>query len=49
MEGMDLTPAMLEEAGALAAQRGLDIVFREMDAQALSYEDASLTWSSAGI
>ncbi len=53
VEGIDLTPAMLEEAGALAAQRGLDIVFREMDAQALSYEDASfdvvisrnLTWT----
>ena len=53
VEGVDLTPAMLEEARALAAQRGLDIVFREMDAQALDYEDAcfdavisrNLTWT----
>ena len=37
VEGIDLTPAMLEEARLLAAQRNLDIVFREMDAQALSY------------
>ena len=35
VEGIDLTPAMLEEARSLAAQRNLDIVFREMDAQAL--------------
>ena len=39
VEGVDLTPAMLEEARALAAQRGLDITFREMDAQTLDYED----------
>ena len=53
VEGVDLTPAMLEEARALAAQRGLDIVFREMDAQALDYEDGcfdavisrNLTWT----
>ena len=53
VEGVDLTPAMLEEAGTLAAQRGLDIVFREMDAQALSYAEESfdvvlsrnLTWT----
>lgn len=50
---MDLTPAMLEEARALASQRGLDITFREMDAQALDYEDGcfdavisrNLTWT----
>ena len=48
-----MTPAMLEEARALAAQRGLDITFREMDAQALDYEDGcfdavisrNLTWT----
>ena len=53
VEGIDLTPAMLEEARTLARQKGLDIVFREMDAQELSYEDASfdavlsrnLTWT----
>lgn len=53
VEGVDLTPAMLEEARALAAQRGLDITFREMDAQALDYEDGcfdavisrNLTWT----
>ncbi|MFQ9052806.1 MAG: class I SAM-dependent methyltransferase [Oscillospiraceae bacterium] len=51
--GVDLTPAMLEEARALAAQRGLDITFREMDAQTLDYEDGcfdavisrNLTWT----
>ena len=53
VEGVDLTPAMLEEARALAARRGLDITFREMDAQALDYEDGcfdavisrNLTWT----
>ena len=53
VEGIDLTPAMLEEAGALAQTLGLDIVFREMDAQQLDYEDGSfdavisrnLTWT----
>lgn len=53
VEGIDLTPAMLEEAKSLAAQRNLDIVFREMDAQALSYAEESfdvvlsrnLTWT----
>ena len=53
VEGVDLTPAMLEEARALAAQRGMDITFREMDAQALDYEDGcfdavisrNLTWT----
>ena len=53
VEGVDLTPAMLEEARALASQRGLDITFREMDAQALDYEDGcfdavisrNLTWT----
>ena len=53
VEGIDLTPAMLEEARLLAAQRNLDIVFREMDAQALSYAEESfdvvlsrnLTWT----
>ena len=53
VEGIDLTPAMLDEARGVTAQRGLDIVFREMDAQALSYDDSSfdvllsrnLTWT----
>ena len=51
--GIDLTPAMLEEARNLSAQRNLDITFREMDAQNLSYGDESfdvvisrnLTWT----
>ena len=53
VEGIDLTPAMLEEARALSQQQGLSIVFREMDAQDLSYGDESfdvvlsrnLTWT----
>lgn len=53
VEGIDLTPAMLVEARAQAAQEGLSIPFREMDAQALSYEDETfdmvlsrnLTWT----
>ena len=52
VEGIDLTPAMLEEARTLAKQRNLDITFREMDAQNLAYPDGSfdvvisrnLTW-----
>ena len=53
VEGIDLTPAMLEEARRLAKQRNLDITFREMDAQNLAYPDGSfdvvisrnLTWT----
>ena len=53
VEGIDLTPAMLSEAQEVAAQSGLSIVFREMDAQALDYPDESfdvvlsrnLTWT----
>ena len=53
VEGVDLTPAMLEEARAIAAQHGLSITFREMDAQALTYAEESfdvvlsrnLTWT----
>lgn len=53
VQGIDITPAMLEEAAELAAERHLDIVFRQMDAQNLSYEDDSfdvvisrnLTWT----
>ena len=53
VEGIDLTPAMLDEARTLAGQCGLTITFREMDAQALSYGDESfdvvlsrnLTWT----
>ena len=53
VQGIDLTPAMLEEAAALTRERRLDIVFRHMDAQSLSYDDESfdvvisrnLTWT----
>ncbi|MBO5169870.1 MAG: class I SAM-dependent methyltransferase [Oscillospiraceae bacterium] len=53
VEGIDLTPAMLEEARWLAKQRNLDITFREMDAQNLAYPDGTfdvvisrnLTWT----
>ena len=53
VEGIDLTPAMLEEARCLAKQRNLDITFREMDAQNLAYPDGTfdvvisrnLTWT----
>ena len=53
VEGIDLTPAMLEEARWLAKQRNLDIAFREMDAQNLDYPNDSfdvvisrnLTWT----
>ena len=53
VEGIDLTPAMLEEARRLAKQRNLDITFREMDAQNLAYPDdtfdvvisRNLTWT----
>ncbi|MGM9640319.1 MAG: class I SAM-dependent methyltransferase [Faecousia sp.] len=53
VEGIDLTPAMLEEARQLAQERKLDIVFRQMDAQKLAYDDGcfdvvisrNLTWT----
>lgn len=53
VEGIDLTPAMLEEARRLAKQRNLEITFREMDAQNLAYPDCTfdvvisrnLTWT----
>ena len=53
VEGIDLTPAMLEEARRLAKQRNLGITFREMDAQNLDYPNDSfdvvisrnLTWT----
>ena len=53
VEAIDLTPAMLEEGRLLAAQRKLEIAFREMDAQALTYPDGTfdlvisrnLTWT----
>ena len=53
VEGIDLTPAMLEEARIPAKQRNLDITFREMDAQNLDYPEDSfdvvisrnLTWT----
>ena len=53
VEGIDLTPAMLEEARILAKQRNLGITFQEMDAQNLEYPNDSfdvvisrnLTWT----
>lgn len=53
VHGIDLTPAMLAEANALAAERQVDVCFRQMDAQNLAYADASfdavisrnLTWT----
>ncbi|MGN1016857.1 MAG: class I SAM-dependent methyltransferase, partial [Faecousia sp.] len=53
IEGIDFTPAMLEEAAALSRERKLDIGFRQMDAQNLAYADSSfdvvvsrnLTWT----
>ena len=53
VEGVDLTPAMLEEAAAMAAGLGLDIAFRHMDAQQLDFPDGTfdvvlsrnLTWT----
>ncbi len=53
VEGVDLTPAMIEEARDLAEKSGLSITFKEMDAQKLAYEDESfdvvlsrnLTWT----
>ena len=52
-QGIDLTPAMLREARAAAAQRGLSIPFLEMDAQNLEYSagtfdvvlSRNLTWT----
>lgn len=51
--GIDLTPAMLEEASAMASGLGLDIDFRQMDAQQLVFPDGTfdvvlsrnLTWT----
>lgn len=53
VKGIDLTPAMLEEAKILASQMKLDIEFEQMDAQKLEYTDDSfdvvvsrnLTWT----
>ena len=53
VQGIDLTPAMLKEAAALAQERRVDVAFRQMDAQDLSYEGESfdgvvsrnLTWT----
>lgn len=52
-EGIDLTPSMLDEARRQSAALGLNITYKEMDAQALSYDDGSfdavisrnLTWT----
>ena len=51
--GVDLTPAMLEEALATARAEGVDVCFAQMDVQALDFPDASfdavvtrnLTWT----
>lgn len=51
--GIDLTPAMIAESRALAGSMGLDIDFRQMNAQELSFEDErfdvvisrNLTWT----
>ena len=51
--GIDLTPAMLEEASTMAASLELDIDFRQMDAQQLEFENETfdvvlsrnLTWT----
>ena len=51
--GIDLTPAMLEEASSIASSLGLHIDFRWMDAQALEFGDntfdavlsRNLTWT----
>ena len=53
VKGIDLTPAMLEEASAMAKELGLAIDFRQMDAQALDFADdtfdvvlsRNLTWT----
>ena len=53
LTGIDLTPAMIAEAGAAAAGRGARIRFLVMDAQATGFEDGSfdavvtrnLTWT----
>lgn len=51
--GIDLVPAMLEEASAMASGMGLNIDFRQMDAQQLDFPDdtfdvvlsRNLTWT----
>ena len=51
--GIDLTPAMIEEAGRLAAERQVEVDFRVMDAEKLEFEDGqfdavvsrNLTWT----
>lgn len=51
--GIDLVPAMLEEASAMASGMGLNIDFRKMDAQQLDFPDdtfdvvlsRNLTWT----
>ena len=53
LTGVDLTPAMIEEARRLSAQNGVTADFRVMDVQALDLPDASfdavvtrnLTWT----
>lgn len=51
--GIDLTPAMIDEAGALARERGVEASFAVMDAQEPDFPDSSfdavvsrnLTWT----
>jgi ubiquinone/menaquinone biosynthesis C-methylase UbiE len=53
LTGVDLTPAMLEEAITAAAEEGLEIEFLQMDAQDLTFADntfdaivtRNLTWT----
>jgi ubiquinone/menaquinone biosynthesis C-methylase UbiE len=41
LTGLDFSPAMLDRARARAAELGLDVTWREGDAQALPFADAS--------
>lgn len=53
LTGIDLTPAMIEEAGKLAEENQVEADFRVMDAESLDFPDASfdavvsrnLTWT----
>jgi SAM-dependent methyltransferase len=49
--GVDLAPALIEQARDRAAQRGLDIDYRVGDAEALDFDDASfdLVASTCGV
>lgn len=47
--GLDLAPALIETAGKLAADEGLDITYDVGDAEALPYEDGSFDVVSSAI